>query len=76
LILRFFIGKIPRFFPGFIEFARIVRALRGHKPENFGLFRGMLLEEVERPEQNKRALVIFGQGGSLHDAIGLSIAND
>jgi hypothetical protein len=78
LILRLFIGKIPRFFPGFIELARIVRALMDHKPENLGPFLGMLLEKiegVERPEQNKRALVILGQGGSLRDAIRLSIAN-
>jgi hypothetical protein len=78
LILQLFIGKSPRFFPGFIELARIVKALRDQKSGNLGAFLAMLLEKtkgVERPEHNKRALVILGQGGSLRDAIRLSIAN-
>jgi hypothetical protein len=78
LILRLFIGNIPRFFPGFIELARIVKALRDQKSGNLSAFLRMFLEktaEVERPEQNKRALVILGEGGSLRDAIRLSIAN-
>jgi hypothetical protein len=75
LIIRLFVGKVPRFFPTFLELSRTVKAILSSETGKASLPKFIEVAEAAiQVDGHKRAVRLLLDQGSAREALNLAIA--